>query len=354
MPLRASVVVLGYGREEYLGRCLEALVCELEDDDELVLVDNGIVDGGLVDGGAALASLPGRVRIIGDGTNSGFAGGCNYAAGRTSGDVLVFVNSDAIVRPGSLGELVRAAAEEGAGIAGGCLRLADQPDRINSAGNPLQYLGMTWAGGCGDPAAVHQQRGAVAVATGGFFALRREVWESLAGFDPVYFAYHEDTDLSLRCWMSGRRVEYVPSAVADHYYEFSRSPHKMYLVERNRLLTVLTDYPPVVLAAVLPMLLLLEPALLAMAVLQGWQAQKLRSWGWLAAHAGQIRARRRRVQAQFTVPDATLTDLMCARIEPPMIGHPPGMGLLNVLLSGYWTLARGLVGRFGAVRGPGE
>jgi GT2 family glycosyltransferase len=342
---QTSVIVLGYGAEAYLTECLAALDQELDEDDELLLVDNGIVADD-----ANPVTVPPRTVRLGDGANLGFAGGCNHAASRASGDVLVFVNSDAVVRPGGVAALVAAAEEPSIGIASGCLRLADQPDRINSAGNPLQFAGMTWAGACGEPASAHQERGAVAVATGGFFAVRRDVWDALGGFEPAYFAYHEDTDLSLRCWMAGWRVEYIPESVADHHYEFSRNPRKMYLVERNRLMTVFTDYPPAVLRTVLPMVLLLEPAFLMLAVLQGWPVQKLKSWGWIITHAGQLRRRRAHVQQRVTIDDARLIELMCARIEPPMVPAPPGMGLVNAVLAGYWAVARRIITRRGAVR----
>lgn len=348
MSTRASVIVLGYGQEAYLEKCLGALVADLHDDDELVLVDNGVQDAAVRTSG-----WPSRVRVINNGQNLGFAGGCNYAADHTDGEFLVFVNSDAILRRASISSLVAVASEETVGLAGGCLRLAQSPDKVNSVGNPLQYLGLTWAGSCGEPASAHQKQRSVAVATGGFFAIRRQVWDDLHGFDSLYFAYHEDTDLSLRCWMSGRRVQFVPQAIADHHYEFGRSPEKMYLVERNRILTVLTDYPPVILGVILPMLLILEPAFFVMALIQGWQAQKLRSWRWLIGHRAEIRLRRRRVQRQVRIDDVDIAALMCARIDQPMVAAPPGMSLLNALLTGYWVIAHSIIRRFGAVRNRG-
>jgi GT2 family glycosyltransferase len=168
--------------------------------------------------------------------------------------------------------------------------------------------------------------------------MRREVWDDLDGFDPMYFAYHEDTDLSVRSWLSGRRVVYVPDAVADHHYEFGRSPLKMYLLERNRLVTVLTDFPGGLLRRVLPALVVVEPLLLAQAVLQGWGRQKVASMTWLVRNAPRLRARRRRVQAAVTTPDALAPHLV-SRIEPPMVAAPPGMGLVNAALALYWRLA---------------
>lgn len=329
--MRASIVVLGFGPEPHLADCLRALVADAGPADEILLVDNGIA----ADLPQALTSAP--VRRLGTGENTGFTGGCRAAAEAAGGEVLVFVNSDAVVRPGALDVLVRAARDGGTGVVGGCLRLADQPDLVNSAGNPLHYLGVTWAGHCGEPAVDHQRAGEVAVATGGLCALRREVWDELGGFDEAYFAYHEDTDLCVRAWLAGLAVRYEPAAVADHHYEFSRNPRKMYLLERNRWLTVLGDYPAPLLQRVLPVLLLVELPLLVAALLQGWGRQKLRAWWWLLRHGRFVRARRRRVQAGVTAAPVVLARLMVARIEPPMVAPPPGMGLLNRALERYWS-----------------
>ena len=83
-------------------------------------------------------------------------------------------------------------------------------------------------------------------------------------------------------------VVYCPDAVATHAYDFSRNSSKMFHLERNRLLTVLGDYPPHLLARVVPVLLLLEPLYLVIAARDGWATEKLRAWGWLARHPGRI------------------------------------------------------------------
>ena len=217
-----SVIVLGYGAEPYLEAALAAIAADCEAGDEIVLVDNGIDLRSSREEG-----WPGAVRVVGDGSNTGFAGGCVRGATAAAGDVLVFVNSDAVIRPGALDALTRASMQPGVGIACGCLRLADRPDLVNSVGNPLHFSGISWAGSCGEPADDHHSERDVAVATGGLLAIcRRDVWDSLGGFDELYFAYNEDTDISLRAWLRGWRVLYVPDAIADHYYEFGRSPRQ--------------------------------------------------------------------------------------------------------------------------------
>lgn len=343
--MNATVIVLGFGPEPDLEDCLTSVADQLGPDDEALLVDNGVHDIA-----SRRAVWDPRIQVIGTGDNLGFAGGCNAAAAKAGGRVLVFLNSDAVLRSGALATLVAAldaGRTERVGIACGCLRLADEPDLVNSVGNPLQFAGLTWAGECGSPAALHLTPGPVAVATGGFFAIGRELWDELGGFDPTFFAYHEDVDLSLRTWLRGWRVVVIPDAVADHHYEFSRNPGKLYLVERNRLITVLTDYPPGLLRRLLPMILLLEPAFLVLAVSQGWAPAKLRSWWWLLSNTAYLRRRRARVQAAVTAPDpdALLARLMVASIDPPNVAQPPGMGLVNAVLRGYWRVAARGLGR---------
>lgn len=329
-----SAIVLGYGSEPYLEDALTALATDCRPEDEIILVDNGIHDRSMREG-----AWPEQVHLVGDGGNTGFAGGCVLGAEAATGEVLVFVNSDAIVHPGALDALTRATEVPGVGIACGCLRFADRPDVVNSVGNPLHFSGISWAGGFGEPASDHEVARDVTVATGGLLAMRREVWTALEGFDALYFAYNEDTDLSLRAWLRGWRVHYVPDAVADHHYEFGRSPLKMYLVERNRLITVLTDYPTGLLRAVTPALVAMEVMLLVQALFQGWAAQKVKSWWWIARHPRLLRRRRAHVQAQVTAADADIAALLVARVEPPMIALPPGMALVNGALESYWRRA---------------
>ena len=223
----ASVIVLAHGAEPLLEECVRALVADGAA--EVVVVDNMAARGPV----AAVAALP-RVRILSPGRNLGYAGGCNYAAGHTSGDVLVFVNSDAVVRQGALDALVRRASVPDTGLACASIRLADDPEMLNTAGNPVHYLMFSWVGSLGEPASEHSEVTEVASITGVMFAVRRTVWEELGGFDPDYIAYCEDVYLSMRAWQAGYRVVHEPESVVLHHYEFARNSAKFYLLERNR------------------------------------------------------------------------------------------------------------------------
>ena len=333
-----SAVVLAYLDEPWLERSVRALLDSTDVDVEVVLVDNGCTTGAV----DRLAAEPGVV-VVRPGRNLGFAGGCAAGAAVATGDVLALVNGDAVVEPGALAALVAAAAEPGVGVATASVRLAGDPDRLNTAGNPLHYLGLVWSGGFGEPAAAYAERRQVPLASGAACALRRSLWVELGGFPPEYFAYHEDAELSWRCRQRGLSVVYVPEAVVVHRYEFSRTATKQYLIERNRWLFLLTLFQARTLLLAAPALLAFEVAVTALAAVQGWLPAKVRGWSWLVRHAGWVRARRRLLQAERTVPDRGLSAWITGRLDPANLPLPPGAAAIGAAFDAYWRLIRRLL-----------
>jgi GT2 family glycosyltransferase len=338
MTPRVTAVVLAYGAEPWLSAAVRAVLDSTGVEIDVVVVDNGCTTDA-VDQVKGLS----RVRVLTPDHNTGYSGGCDLGAAEATGDWLAFVNSDAIVAPDALAKLVAVAAEPGVGLVQGSIRLGEDPELINSAGNPIHYTGLCWAGGHGEPASRYAHRRQVPCGSGCCFVISRELWRELGGFAPEYFAYHEDTDLSLRLWQRGRTVEYVPDAVVVHQYEFTRSPNKSYLVERNRLVLLLTTYQLRTLLVLGPMLALTELALLAAAIVGGWGRLKLRGYGWLWRNRRWVRARRRQLRAERTVPDRALAHLLTGRVTAANVEAPPGMGIFNLVAAAYWRVARPLL-----------
>jgi GT2 family glycosyltransferase len=333
-----SVVVLAYLDEPWLERSVRSVLDSTGVDSEVVVVDNGCTDGAI----DTVAELP-RVRVLRPGRNLGFAGGCNAGAAEARSDFVGFLNSDAVVEPDALARLVAVADNPDVGIASGSIRLAEDPSLMNSAGNPLHFLGLVWAGGFGDPAAAHATVQPVACASGAGMVMQRSRWQQLGGFAPEYFAYHEDAELSLRCWQQSWRVMYVPDAVVVHRYEFSRNDRKYYLVERNRLLMLLTAFQARTLVLLAPALLLLELAMLALAARQGWYAAKVGGYRWLMRHRRWVRERRKQLQSERRTSDRDLAAMWVAKIDASAITLPVGTGMLNGVLTLYWAVVRRLL-----------
>lgn len=333
-----GVVVLAHGDEPLLEECLASVLASVTRDGgfpdlHLVVVDNGARDV------AGRVPSSERLTVLSPGRNTGFAGGCNLGAAATAARRLVFLNSDAVLEPHALSALLATLDEPSTGLVCGAVLLRDQPEIVNSVGNPLHFLGLSWSGGFGKPVAAHLEPRAVTCASGALFGVRRETWEQLGGFEPEYFAYHEDADLSLRCWQLGLDVRYCPDAIAWHAYEFSGNSQKMYLLERNRWLLISTVYPARVLAIVMPALLAFEVVMLLRAVAEGWLGAKFRGYSWLLRHAAWLRRRRAAVQRRNRLSPRGFADLLTSRLEPSVLGEVRGLAPANKLFALYWRLA---------------
>lgn len=332
-----SAVVLAYGPEPLLSRCVEALLADPGVD--VVVVDNGCTSD-------SVEQVAGRegVTVLRPGRNLGFPAGANLGARSARADVIAFVNSDVVVRPGAVAALARAVADPTVGIACASVRLLDRPDTVNTVGNPVHFLGLSWAGGLGEPASAHAVPTDVASATGAAFACTRATWERLAGFYEPLFLYQEDTELSLRCWQLGLAVRYEPSAVVDHDYEFARNPGKWELLERNRLFLMLTLWERRTLVVILPALLGMELAMLAVSLRQRWWRAKLRGWWWLLRHRSLIRARRAEIAATRVVPDCDVLPRLTGRFDPGSETGVSAPAVVQSVSAAYWWLARRLLG----------
>jgi len=135
-------------------------------------------------------------------------------------------------------------------------------------------------------------------------------------------------------------VRYVPDAIVVHRYEFSRNAFKYRLLERNRLVIVLTDLGAGHLLRALPALLVVEALLLVYAALGGWLGAKLDGYRWLIGHRGWLRRRRRRVQSARTVSDRDLAERFATRLRPDNLALPRALVPVDLLLAAWWALVR--------------
>ena len=334
-PPTLTVVMVAYGAEPWLEPAVDAVLASHDVTVDVVLVDNGCTDG-------ATDRLRGRdgVKVVDAGANLGFAGGCNLGASRASGDVIALINSDAKAAPRALAALAAAGLRDGVGIATGSVRLADNPDLVNSAGNEIHCSGVSWSGGFEEPATAHAVARPVFAASGCALAMRRSLWHELGGFDADFFGYYEDADLSIRTWQRGLEVVYVPDAIVVHRYEFSRRAEKYFLLERNRLFMVASCYEARTITLLLPLLLVLEAGFFVLALREGWWRQKLRSWRWLVRNRSRVAARRVEVQRARRVPDRDLVHLFCDDLLPGNIDVPAWWPAVNRPIRWYWVTVR--------------
>ncbi len=350
MPPTLSVLIVAWNSRAELARTLPALLPELGAGDELIVVDNDSADGTPE---AALELAP-QARLLRAGANLGFAAGCNAGAAEASGDLLVVLNPDAAPRPG-WGEAIRRPWQQGRGWAAWQALVADAGGtEINSAGNPVHFTGIVWAGGHGRPIAAAPPAGEVTALSGACLVIPLRTWRQVGGFPERFFLYHEDVDLSLRLRLRGGALGIEPAAAVDHDYEFGAREHKWRWLERNRLAFLVRAYPASLLALLAPALLATELALIAVAASGGWGRQKLAA-DWEALRwLPRLLRERRQIQVTRTVSAVEFASWLTPDLDSPFISPLARSRPARLALRGYWRLVLLLLRSAGRSGGSGS
>jgi len=217
----------------WLNECLDALGLQTRPPDRLVIVDTGSLDES-----REIAASHGRIRqVIGDVVaipaprESTFGEAVGRAVDQlpgdscwSSGDVagesspdewLWLLHDDSAADPEALAHLLDAARRSpSVGVAGPKLTTWDDPSRLLQVGQQITRTGGR-AGGpvLGEPdQGQHDHRGDVLSVNTSGMLIRREVFESLGGFDPRFGQFGDGLDLCWRAQLAGHRVVVVPRA----------------------------------------------------------------------------------------------------------------------------------------------
>ena len=276
----------------------------------MLVVDNGSTDGSM-DG--VPARFP-EFRVLANAANLGYAGGNNAGIRATTAPYVLVVNNDTVLDPGLLEPLV-AAAEADPRVASCSPKIlyVDRPDVINAAGLLIHRDGSSGSRGMGEPDGPAWSAPAeVFGAHGACVLYRRAALERVGLFDEDYFAYNEEFDLAWRLRLAGFTARYVPDARLLHHEAASlrRAPDRiLYLMERNRIWTVVKNLGWPALAAHLPTLLAAEYRALR-------HVLGVRTLAPLTARAAALAGlprmlrRRREVQRLRAVPDSEIVRWM--------------------------------------------
>ncbi len=223
---------------EVLEACLGALESQTVNEFEVIVIDNS--GAGKVD-----AAGP-RVRVIANERNVGFGAAVNQAFHASSAPYLATLNDDAVADARWLETLLSdAEAHPECGMFASEVRLAGT-GRLDSAGMLIASDGSSKQRGHEEAPGQFSNAREALFPSGSAALYRRTMLEQIGLFDENFFLYCEDTDLGLRARWAGWQCCYVPGAVVEHRYSHSAgraSPLKAYYVERNRLYTVVKNFP---------------------------------------------------------------------------------------------------------------
>src|SRR6185295_17757724 len=233
-----TVVVPTLAVGDALEKCLNALELQTIDLFEVVVVDNSGV-------GRARASGS-RTRVIVNQCNQGFAGAVNQGIRSSRAVYVATLNDDAIADRRWLETLIACAeSHPRAGMFACEVRLMGTL-LLDSAGMLIAADGSAKQRGHEQPAVGFTASSDALFPSGSAALYRRSMLDQIGLFDETFFLYCEDTDLGLRARWAGWDCRYVSGAVVEHFYSHSAgraSLLKAYFVERNRLYTIVKNFP---------------------------------------------------------------------------------------------------------------
>jgi GT2 family glycosyltransferase len=213
-----SVVIPTFNTAAMTLRCCRAVLAALPASGEVIVADDGSSDGTA----ELLAREMPHVHVVRLERNSGFATAVNRGVAAAQGDILVLLNSDAIVEEGALDALLAAFDRDPRlGIAGA--QLLDEDGSAQWSGGPTPTLLWMTAvvSGAGPLTRVVRRRGRDAPrevdwVSGAAMAVRREVWTAAGPLDERFRFYCQDLELCMRARDAGWDVRVVPEARVVH------------------------------------------------------------------------------------------------------------------------------------------
>jgi GT2 family glycosyltransferase len=268
-----DIVIVNWNTGPQLQSCIESITLANRGSvclNRVVIVDNASTDGSIQN--VACSSLP--LTIICNGENRGFAKACNQGAKSCVADFLLFLNPDTVLTADSLSgplEFMGARANAKVGITS--IQLIDDSGRVSRSCSRFPTTGRLLAEIFGIdriyPSAAqrmldwnHAENRTVDQVMGAFFLIRRDLFQSLDGFDERFFVYFEEVDLSFRAHAAGSSSHYLAGYQAFHKGGGSSEQVKakrLFYSLRSRILYGYKHFGILSGAAVLIATLLIEP-----------------------------------------------------------------------------------------------
>jgi len=213
-----SIIIPVYNQAQFTRNCLNALFNNTPEPYEIIIVDNGST----YDTTILLKQYEGRVRVIRNAQNQGFARACNSGAEAAHAPLLLFLNNDTEVQPGWLPPLLAMASRPTVGAVGSRLLFPD--GSIQHAGvliverrGVVSLLPRHPFIGENQAEASPVKATSMQAVTAACMLVKAEDFDDVGGFDNAYWNGCEDVDLCFKLAQLGKKVVYEPSSVVVHH-----------------------------------------------------------------------------------------------------------------------------------------
>lgn len=244
---RASIIILNYNGADYIEETLRAvfkqsIISELK----IIVLDQNSSDGSRE---LIKNKFGDQLTLLESEKNLGYTGGCNRAFEYAEGEYILLLGDDAVPVPEWAESLIRAAEEDSSvGMCTSKILFYDNHRLIDCVGHKMYPDGLNRSTGNYQYDQGQYESAEETLFASGCAALyKKEIVDTVGGFDEDFFWGADDTDLGMKIRLQGLGCRYVPRAVVYHLGSQSYGKHslkRLYYIERNRV-WILYKYLPV-------------------------------------------------------------------------------------------------------------
>lgn len=214
-----------------------------------------------------------QVNLIKSRENLGYSGGVNLGVENATQDYVVILNPDTRVESEFLDKLIDPLKSNQQLVTIPKTLLYDGSS-INTCGNIEHFTGLTFTRCLGQSRHCHNHEEIVGGLSGVCFAIKKEDFHRIGGFDENFFVYMEDAELSWKLAINNYRILYVPDSIIYHDYNLEVTPQKIYYLEIGRYLILKKYFTKKTLMAFLPSIIMSEVLTIGYSILKGREGIK--------------------------------------------------------------------------------
>lgn len=282
-----SIIILNFNGKEYLEDCIGSIFNNKTVDFELILVDNNSADNSQ---NICKEKFP-EIILIQNSTNYGMSGR-NMGLNIARGEYIVFLDSDTVVTPHWLDNLIKSYKKNGEGLYGPKFFKKGKSNIIETTGNMINIFGLGYARAKGEiDSEQYNKFMRISYPAGACVFSSKETIKKIGLVDDIFFAYHDDVDYGWRASLLGIPSFYEPSVIIYHLSSpvLGWSKKKYFLLERNRWICLLSLYSRETLIKLLPFLILVEIGIFFYMLKKGMGLTKIKSFFSLIKLSSKIR-----------------------------------------------------------------
>jgi GT2 family glycosyltransferase len=251
--VKISIIIVTYNSIHDIDNCLKSILKQTIQPFEIIIVDNKSSDNTE----RYIHEIYPFVHLIINEANEGYGKANNLGVKHALGDIIVILNPDTIVAETWLEELVKPLLTKKKIITTSKILTYDG-EMINTSGNIIHFTGLGFTRGYGLKSSSFNEYEYVNEVSGCSFALWKEDFFDIGGFDDQIFMYHDDVDFSLRAHIKNFKKLYVPNSIVKHDYILSITPKKLYFLEKGRYMILKKYYSPKIIFLICPSLIVVE------------------------------------------------------------------------------------------------